>query len=163
MTIGVDAGVLSGLGDVSVEFYMEGNTYLVAAESYYNYTDVNGASRWTYGFQCPIDYATIMFLNATGAVEIYIKATPSNAGLQAQVIGPFVLYARAPGTGVGLQYDYALELAPSQGDVAGVRYSSIKKCLNYLGANSKVRGLITITENATLKAEACSTGRAAAT
>jgi len=164
MTIGVDAGVLSGLGTVeSVEFYMEGNTYLVAAESYYNYTDVNGASRWTYGFQCPIDYATTMFLNATGAVEIYIKATPSNAGLQAQVIGPFVLYARAPGTGVGLQYDYALELAPSQGDVAGVRYSSIKKCLNYLGANSKVRGLITITENATLKAEACTTGIATAT
>lgn len=163
MTIGVDAGVFSGLGSVSVEFYMEGNTYLSGGESYYNYIDVNGASRWTYGFQCPIDYATIMFLNATGAVEIYIKATPSNGALQARVIGPYILYARAPGVGADKQYDYELELAPSLPDVAGVRYSSPKKCLNYLGANSKVRGLITITENATLKGEACTTGIATAT
>lgn len=164
ITIGVQAGTFSQIGSVAyVTFYLEGNVAIASSETTHNFTDVNGVARQTYGWQCTFDYDTIMAQHATGTMNLYVKATPSNPAMQERVIGPFVMYARAPGVGAGLQYDHALNLTPSGVDNPGVTYTTIKKCLNYLGANSKVRGLITVTETANIKGEECTTGATSAT
>lgn len=159
LTIGVDAGAAgakgSGYWGVSkVRFHLEGNYVDVAAEALFADTDVNGAARWQYGHHCILNIAAALSqVPAGGIMHLYVETFPNDPTMQRRVIGPFKFYPVATAT------DCALTVANSATDVAGATYNSLQKALNYLAANGKTRGVITITESGDYPLVGPATGR----
>jgi len=96
--VGFDAGAWNDTpGDTDLDhmvFAFEGNTLTVNAPSRHDYTDVNGNARWTFGYQCVLDYAAWLALAPNGTAQLYVTAVPKNPALNSRVMGPYTLYAR---------------------------------------------------------------------
>jgi hypothetical protein len=135
--VGVVAFAKGGIQ--KVRFYCEGNTVDV--------TDWALNSRTgKYEYFCTLTYADF---SGDGDINLYAEAYPNDTGMQKRLIGPFRLRRSAT------TYDATLTIAPSQSEIVGSRYTSIKNALTYCNTvPKKARPLITIMESGTYDAAA---------
>lgn len=153
------------LGGISyVRIYCEGNVIDVAAPQWWSYTNANGGTSWRYGYGATLDYAATMALNPTGAMDIYAEAVPLSASVQNRVMGPYRLYARAPGVGASSQYDIQLIIDPTLGsDTAGASYRTLDPAALYCKNNGKLRPLLLLNRSTTYRNFTSGVNRSAAT
>lgn len=130
-------------GIEKIRIYCEGNYVDVTAPEWRSYISPKGETAYVFGHHIDLDYAAIMALHATGDMHIYAEAFPINPAVQRRVRGPYKLYARAPGVGVGKQFDIQLTVDPQLGsNDAGVAYKTQQEAVQYCVTNNFKRPLI---------------------
>lgn len=134
-------------GIEKVRIYLEGNYVDVTTPVWTPYTNANGGTSYVWGYQVRVDYAAVMAMHATGDMRLYAEAFPKNEAVQHRVMGPYPLYARAPGVGATNQYDISLTVDPKGAVSAGVSYTTLKAALSYCSAQAKIRPLLRLTRN----------------
>jgi hypothetical protein len=133
LVIGVDADALGGVA--YVDFYVEGNVQRVT-QTRFDDTDANGKPRSRVGYWMTLSNSAFLTKNATGAANIYAKATANDATMQARVIGPLVIYPRSS------QFDWDKTVKPS----GGGDFTSFRAALDALIAAAPECGRITFME-----------------
>lgn len=149
--ISVDAGTSEIAGGVDyVRFYCNGAYLDVFDETYNMATAVDGTSDWRYCYNAPFDCENAIARYPTGSVQVYVEVVPNNPLLQHRVIGPFTFHPRAAcanqlDVGSGKAVEKILYCKPSAvSDTAGVRYNSLKKCLDWCVSNYSSTKLVKI-------------------
>ena len=142
--VGVYAGannrgsMMGNMGLEKVRVRYEGNVIDIAQPGFETVVDANGQSRSYFGW-----WARLQHDGRNGVAHVYYEAIPSDATMQSRVIGPFRMLPSAS------MYDYDLEVAPSQPEIAGQRYQSERAAFNYLRAQSAQHPRIRIAEPGT--------------
>lgn len=142
LIVGVLAGandngsLFSNMGLSHVRVHFEGAQYEIAAPSYAVITDANGNDRSYYGWWIKLKKPA----GPTGEAQVYFEAVPSDASMQARVIGPYSFHLR------DTAHDFSIEVAASQPVIVGQRYQDMSAAMSYLRQQSANHPLITITE-----------------
>lgn len=144
LTVGVlamanDRGTLfSNLGLSQVRVHYEGAVHQIAAPSLHSFTDVNGVQRAYMGWWVTLEHSGVH-----GEARIYFEAIPRDTAMQPRVIGPFSFFPAAQ------QYDYQVEVRPSQPVITNQRYPNIRDAANALRTLNSQHGRIVIAEPGT--------------
>lgn len=142
-TLVFEAGSFDGTSKVRI--FCEGNYVDVTTPQWWPYTDPRGLTNYVYGHGVVLDHAAILALNATGSMNVYGEAFSNNPSIANRVMGPYLLYARAPGVGAGLQYDWEYLIdRTAVVDTPDVRYRQLETALARAAATGKVRPVFTL-------------------
>lgn len=141
LIVGVSAFANNGgtlfdnLGIEKIIVHYEGSKIEIAEPSRQKFNDVNDN---------PVSYTgwwtRLKNDNRFGDALLFFEAVPKDRSMQNRVIGPFLFMPSST------LYDLELTVAPSQPEVAGSRYSSIRNALSYCASQGKHHPHITITE-----------------
>ncbi|TNE50386.1 MAG: hypothetical protein EP341_07675 [Sphingomonadales bacterium] len=144
LTIGVMAMANNGgtmidnLGLSHVRVHYEGAVQDIGAPTLYRFNDTNGVERTYWGWWITLEH------NGThGEAHIYFEAVPLDPTMQNRVIGPFSFFPAAQ------QYDFEVEVAPSQPVIPNQRYTNIRDAGNAIRAQNSQHGRILVTESGT--------------
>jgi hypothetical protein len=148
LLIAIAASAKGGIG--AVNMWAEGTVSGTNTKVTVPYLDSNAVKKLRRGcYAFMFDYAATMALNVTGSVQFYVEVIPKDPTILKRVLGPYLVHARAPGVGAGLQYDTSLTLTPSQPQT-GTNYQTLQAAALFCKNNGKIRPLITVTENCNL-------------
>lgn len=141
LLVGVYAGANHGgslfetMGLSHVRVHFEGEVLDIMAPSRQSFADANGNMVSYFGW-----WAKLKHSGLNGTAQVYFEAMPSDATMQNRVIGPFPFFPAAS------IHDLEVEVAPSQPEIAGVRYQTLRGARNHCRAQGANRPRITITE-----------------
>ena len=142
LTIGVlamanrNGSMSDDLGLAHVKVHYEGTTNTIKAPSLHQFSDVNGVARSYYGWWVTLEHSGL-----SGEAQVYFEAVPRDSSMQNRVMGPYSFFPAAQ------QYDFEIEVAPSQPIITNQRYPSIRDAGNSLRAQGSQHGRILITES----------------
>lgn len=130
-----DGSLLDNLGIEKVIAHCEGQSFEIAAPSFYLFEDANGNAVRYYGW-----WVVLQHPGTHGHAHVYFEAVPKDPAMQRRVIGPYQ-FSPQP-----VLHDYQLTIAPSLSVITGSRYQTWQSALAFLAANNAQNPLITFTE-----------------
>ena len=130
-----DGSLYENMGLSHVRVHFEGATIDIPAPSRQSFSDANGKQVSYFGW-----WARIRHNGISGAAQLYFEAVPSDTAMQNRVVGPFTFLPSAS------VHDFEITVAPSQPEIAGQRYKTLRDARNYCRSQSARRPRITITE-----------------
>ncbi len=139
--VGVMAGandngsLMETMGVEKVIFHYEGASVEVTDPHFRTFEDANGNPVTYYGW-----WAELQHNGTHGEAHLYVEAVPRDATMQKRVTGPHRFLPNS------VLYDVELEIAPSQPEIAGLRYQTIGKAGFYCRSNSIKFPRFTFTE-----------------
>lgn len=141
LLLGVYAGandggtMLNNMGLSHVRVHYEGSIVDITEPSRQSFPDANGNQVSYFGWWIRLEHSGV-----NGIAQVYFEAVPSDKAMQSRVIGPFNFF---PATSL---HDLELEVAPSQAQVTGVRYPTLRAARDYCRSIGADRPRITISE-----------------
>ncbi|WP_428027503.1 hypothetical protein [Altererythrobacter sp.] len=145
LLIGVYAGannagsLYTNMGLSFVRVHYEGTSHDIAAPSYQSFADANGNIVSYFGW-----WAKLKHNGTNGVSQVYFEAVPSDATMQSRVAGPYTFFPAAA------LHDLELEVAPSQAQITGQRYQTLRAARDYARSQGANHPRITITEGGDL-------------
>lgn len=130
-----NGSLLDNMGIEKVLLHYEGETREILAPGFATFADANGKPVTYFGW-----WGRLAHNGLNGLAHLYVEAIPKDPTMQKRVIGP---YAFLPSP---TQHDVSVEVAPSQAEIAGTRYQTIKDALLHLASQNARHPLVTITE-----------------
>ncbi|PEQ10948.1 hypothetical protein B2G71_19200 [Novosphingobium sp. PC22D] len=115
--------------------HYEGNRVIINAPTMRTFADADGRPVTYFGWWIKLAH------NGThGLTNLYFEAIARDTTMQNRVIGPFLFLPSAT------LYDYDVEVAASQDEVAGVRYKTVANAMAYFKTKLAQRPRIRMTE-----------------
>ena len=130
--------LLDDLGIDRVIAHCEGNSFEIAAPSFYMMADANGVTRRYHGW-----WVVLQHPGLDGNVSVYFEAIPKDPAMQRRVAGPFQFSPRAQ------VHDFQIEVAATPAQITGSRYKTLAAAIDYLRAQNAQNPRITMTETGT--------------
>lgn len=127
--------LLENLGLKSLIVYFEGNQIEISSPSSESFTAENGQQVSYFGW-----WFRLRHDGRNGDAHLFVEAVPRDTTMQNRVMGPYLFM---PSSAL---YDLELTVSPSQPEIAGTRYASIRAALAYAALQRKDRPRITLTE-----------------
>lgn len=125
------------LGLEMVRVYFESDTPAeIRTPSFRTFADANGKAVTYYGWWITL----VRPEGKSGLGNVFFEAVPADDTIQNRVLGPFQF---------GMDdavHDAEIEIAPSQPEIAGARYQSLKNAFTYCRDNALANPLLTIVE-----------------
>lgn len=130
-----NGSLMENLGLDKVILHYEGTAHEILEPTFYLFEDVNGNIRRYLGW-----WAVLQHNGTHGEARAYFEAVPKDGTMQNRVMGPYSFHPSAT------LHDHDLTVAPSQPEVAGARYQTLKNALSYLRAVSAQNPRVTFIE-----------------
>lgn len=127
--------MLENLGIRSVIVHYEGNKVEIGQPSYQTFDDANGRLVKYLGW-----WVRLKHDGRHGDANLFFEAIPRDATMQNRVMGPYLFM---PSQNL---HDLEVTIAPSQPEIAGSRYSSIRNALAYAASKGAHRPRILLVE-----------------
>lgn len=127
--------MLENQGLKSVVVHSEGNRVEIAQPSYQSFADANGAPVSYLGWWVRLKHDC-----RNGDANLFFEAIPLDATMQSRVMGPYLFMPSQQ------LHDLELTVAPSQSELVGSRYRSIRDALAYAARQGSHRAHITVIE-----------------
>ncbi|MBF9151380.1 hypothetical protein [Novosphingobium jiangmenense] len=127
--------MLENQGLKSVVVHYEGNRIEIAEPSYQTFNDANGRAVRYLGW-----WVCLKHDGRHGDANLFFEAVPRDPNMQNRVMGPYLFM---PSQNL---HDLEMTVAPSQPEISGSRYCSIRNALAYAAAQGRHRPRITLVE-----------------